>query len=79
MKLLRANKERVLSSMSFEDLNVDIKCLSRQTRAAPLIPVSGITPSMYTSHVAATKQVEHSSADLLFSPSAKASKTKPNS
>lgn len=79
MKLLKARRERALSSVSLEDLNIDMKCFSKQTRAAPRTPVSGSTLSMSTSHVADMKHFEHSSAFVLFSPSDKASKSRPNS
>lgn len=79
MKLPNANKERALSSVSLADLNIDMKRLIKHRRAAPRIPVSGRTLSRCTSHVADTKHAEHNSAILLFRPSAKASKSRPNS
>lgn len=79
MKLFRTSIERALSSTSFADLNICRNRLSRQTRAAPRIPVSGRMPSMCVSHAADTKHAEHKSAHLLFKPSAKASKSRPNS
>jgi hypothetical protein len=79
MNVFRASNERALSSVSFADLNIDMKCLSKQTRAAPRIPVSGRMLSMCMSHVAETKHAERNSAYLLFKPSAKASNSRPNS
>lgn len=71
--------ERILSSVSLADFNIDTKRLSKQTRAAPCIPVSGRMESMYVSHVADIKHAELSSGLRLFKPSAKASKSRPNS
>lgn len=79
MKLLNASMERAFSSVSLDELSTDMKCFSKQTRAAPRIPVSGRTLNMCTSHVADTKDAEDNSSCLLFKPSAKASKSRPNS
>lgn len=79
MKLFSARMERALSSLSFEDLNIDTNCFNKHTRAAPFTPVSGRMVSMWISQVATTKHTEHNSAFLLLKPSAKASNTKPNS
>lgn len=58
MKLLRPSIESALSSTFFSDLKIETKWLSKHTRAAPLIPVSGRTESMYISQVAAMKHTE---------------------
>lgn len=79
MKLLRASRERAFSSVSFADLNMDMKRLSKQTRAAPLIPVSGRTVSMCISQVADRKHDEYNAGFPLLRPSAKASNKIPNS
>lgn len=79
MKLLSASKERILSSVSLEDLNIEANRFSKQTRAAPRTPVSGRTLSMSASHVADMKHAEHSSKSLLLKPSDNASKSRPNS
>jgi len=78
-KLLRASIERILCSISLAEFNLFTNGFSRQTRAAPCIPVSGRMVSMYMSHVADIKHAERSSGILLFMPSAKASKSIPNS
>lgn len=79
MKLFRENNDRILCSMFLVDLNSEMMRLSKQTRAAPFMPVSGREFSICMSHVAATKHVEFNSAYLFFKPSAKASKIRPNS
>lgn len=79
MKLLRARTERTLSSLFFAVLKVDTKRFSKQTRAAPRIPVSGRTLSMWISHVADTKHAKHNSLRPLSKPSDKASNSRPNS
>ena len=57
MKQLEASMEKVLSSMSFANLNVDMQCLSKHTRATPLIPVSKRTVSICISQVADKKNM----------------------
>lgn len=76
---MRASIERILSSTSLEEFNLVMSCFSKQTRAAPCIPVSGRMVNMDMSHVADIKHAERSSGIRLFMPSAKASKIIPNS